>query len=587
MVILLPLLALATPDYDPEQPAEVYTGAETYTLDGELQLWSAIERHEDPDRSLFTQQSFNEGTAWPTEAAWAPHIATCFGSAEPHSSRFLLHLGLRESLGSGTPILFVPGAGDNGSRGFITLATHMDELNRPVYALSFAHPHGDVFQQAEVVADAIARIRARTGAAQVDVVAHSKGGIAAATYASHHEGASWSEESYGSVGTRYRGDIRRLVLVATPLSGVDTSYRWTNINLMALDAQTAISPSSWASYYPLTSLNQLVVEELADQDFLPDGQDLFPGQRQLLARQPYDLPGSMPATLGSYALQTDWLTTYEGGLGLYSDSDGIDAAIEAGEHFLDQLADAGVDPAVELYLLAGDNPLMPSGAEEGLTVELYGRTWDIPTQSAEQWAEFSEDLLAAGLLPHALTEAELQGLADEALVLGEVSGPSDGLVFTSSALEGAVLGGRGARVVESYVADLSHLDLLYASPITGELLIEASAEDPADAWMASFGERYTEADTIGWVERVLADAAPPDTDLPGDSGADPDTGLPPEPDTGAPADTAGDLEEDSPRDSGDTGQVDYRPCGGCASPGLPLSLGAWVLAAALVRTRRS
>ena len=68
-------------------------------------------------------------------------------------------MGPRETIATGTPILFVPGAGDNASRGFITMATHMDELNRPVYALTFAHPHGDVFMQAELVANAIARIK--------------------------------------------------------------------------------------------------------------------------------------------------------------------------------------------------------------------------------------------------------------------------------------------------------------------------------------------------------------------------------------------------------------------------------------------
>ena len=50
----------------------------------------------------------------------------------------------------------MPGAGDNGSRGFVTLATKLDRTNRPVFALTFAHPHGDLFLQAETVADAIA-----------------------------------------------------------------------------------------------------------------------------------------------------------------------------------------------------------------------------------------------------------------------------------------------------------------------------------------------------------------------------------------------------------------------------------------------
>ena len=51
--------------------------------------------------------------------------------------------------------------------------------------------------------------------------------------------------------------------------------------------------------------------------------------------------------------------------------------------------------------------------------------------------------------------------------------------------------------------DLSHLDLLYASPVTGELLLaEAEADPVEDGWKAGLGERYIVADTLGWVERV-------------------------------------------------------------------------------------
>ena len=66
-------------------------------------------------------------------------------------------MGPSSAIASGTPILFVPGAADNGSRGFITMAWHQDLIGRPVYALTFAHPHGDAFEQAELIADAIAR----------------------------------------------------------------------------------------------------------------------------------------------------------------------------------------------------------------------------------------------------------------------------------------------------------------------------------------------------------------------------------------------------------------------------------------------
>ncbi len=221
MISLLLSVAFASSSYDPAVYVDRFTGTETYTIDGGIRLWSAIELHKDAD-TMFDQEEYNSVTAWPEGSGFAPWIAECFGSTKPHSGSFLLHMGPFEESALGTPILFVPGAGDNGSRGFIGMATHQNNLGRPVYALTFAHPHGDSFMQAEVVADAIARIRERTGAAQVDVVSHSKGGISTAIYLSNAEGADWGERTdYETRGTTYRGDVRRAVFIATPLGGID------------------------------------------------------------------------------------------------------------------------------------------------------------------------------------------------------------------------------------------------------------------------------------------------------------------------------------------------------------------------------
>jgi pimeloyl-ACP methyl ester carboxylesterase len=584
--------ASATTGFDATRPAASFSGDETWTVDGDVKLWSLIERLEDPDRLLFTQEQFNGATAWPADAWWAPHIDTCFGTSTPHSALALLHMGPRETIATGTPILFVPGAGDNASRGFITMATHMDELNRPVYALTFAHPHGDVFMQAELVADAIARIKERTGAAQVDLVAHSKGGIAATLYTSNHAAADWGSPAYSAAGTRYRGDVRRLVLIAAPMSGIDTAFRWPNMNLFGLEADTALAPTSWNTWYPYGAGLPSVNDSLVAQDFLASGGDLFPGHRQLLARQPYPLPGSQ-SSLDGYALQTDWYTTYEGGTGFFSKSDGIDAAIAAGGDLIARLATSGVDPGVDVYLLAGTHPLMPNGTDE-LSVNLYNQTWSLPDATAEDWGAFVDGLVEGGWIPHGFEPSELQGLADGKLVLGEVTGVSDGLVFASSASFADGLIARGASVVDSHTADLSHLDLLYASPITGELLIEASTASATDGWMAAWGARYSAEDTIGWLEAAVADpASPPDT---GDTGTPTDTGD--TGDTEGPAETGpGETDPDpdpDPVDTAaaptgadpvDTGVLDYRPCGGCAAGGRSASM-ALALAAAVATTRR-
>lgn len=533
MILALIAAVGATSAYDPASPAQVFTGPQTFTQDGSIQLWSTIERHRDPDSQLFSQESFNQGIAW-QDGAFSPWINTCFGTATPPSSDFLLHIGANEATASGTPILLIPGAGDNGSRGFVTLATKMDLAGRPVYAITFAHPHGEVFMQAEAVANAIARIQARTGAAQVDLVAHSKGGIAAAVYLSHHSGADWDHPAYESRGTVYGGEVRRSVFIGTPLAGVDTLYRWSGNNYAALNSETTFSPSSWSAYYPYGTSAPAWVTDLSDQDMLSDGQDTFPGQRQILARQDHPLPGSMP-WLGVYALQQDWYTTYEGGFGFYSYSQGIDAAIEDGGALLAHLQQAGVDPDVELFLLAGTNPLMPN-ATETLLAQVFGQAWvDLSTSGTDLWASLLADAVGNTLEPFGLAEDEVQGLAQGKLLLGEITGTSDGVVFTDSATYGSALTARGATVTQTRQANLSHLDLLYASTITGQLLIAQGEADPVEeGWKRAVGARYVDEDTLGWVQTVLADPEPVDTGEPGDSRDTGDTGTPDSgtPDTG-------------------------------------------------------
>ncbi len=543
LALLLVGAALGTAGFDPAAPEARFTGEETFTQDGATQLWSAIERHRDPSAALFAQESFSWALSWPEEADWAPWIAACFGTDQPHSASFLLHLGPGEAEATGTPILLVPGAGDNGSRAFVTLAHHMDALGRPVYALTFAHGHGDLYMQAEVVADAIARIRHRTGAEQVDVVGHSKGGIAASMYVSHHADASWGDADYQTHGTPYRGDVRRLVLVAAPLGGLDTPFRWPVMNYASLEADAAVAPSSWSFHFPYGSTVPAIYNDLREQDLMPGEGDLFPGQRQLLEPQEHALPGST-AWLGAYALQPDWWTTYYGGWGFQSWSEGLEATIEAsadgaGRSLLDQLQRAGVDPAVELYLLAGDNPLVVTGWEAWWAT-WFDQIWlDLGTGGADLWAEIVSSLMGDGLVPAGFSESDLQGLASGKLALGEISGPSDGLLFTDSALRGATLTGRGAEIIAQHTADLGHLDLLYASPVTGALMVQEATDSPVESgWMQSLGERYIDEDSIGWIEAALAD--PP---VQGDTGLD-DTGLLID-DTAAPDDTDED-EGDSP-----------------------------------------
>ncbi|BCJ37302.1 hypothetical protein Athai_48050 [Actinocatenispora thailandica] len=82
--------------------------------------------------------------------------------------------------------------------------------------------------------------------------------------------------------------------------------------------------------------------------FVPTGgYDCYPGQRQMLAR--------FDQTYGVDQTQQDWYTTYYGGQGYYTKGPGIQAAIDAGS-LISRIQQAGVPASVSTYLLAGGSP---------------------------------------------------------------------------------------------------------------------------------------------------------------------------------------------------------------------------------------
>lgn len=78
------------------------------------------------------------------------------------------------------PVLLVPGWGD-GAATLAPLRSLLVNAGWPadqVVALSFEDPVGSNASHAEEIADAVALLQSQTGAPQVDVVAHSMGGLA-------------------------------------------------------------------------------------------------------------------------------------------------------------------------------------------------------------------------------------------------------------------------------------------------------------------------------------------------------------------------------------------------------------------------
>jgi len=544
--LLVPVAARATDGFDPSDPEATFSDDEAVLFDlGGAPTWNRVERHRDPDPALFRTEDFPPGGAWRDADPLSPGIAEAFGADAPGSDRFLLHFGPGwASADREHPTLLVPGYGTSASGVLVPMARHLAADGRAVFAISFAHPHGDCFQQAEQVANAVARIREVTGAQQVDVVAHGKGAISAAVYLAHTEGAAWSETDgsrggrYSAEGTPYRGDVRRFVAVGAPLGGLDSAFRWTWAHPLTGAGDDPLLPSAWHTWYPSGSAFPLIFEDLRGVDLWPEGGDAFPGHPQLLRAwdDEHPLPGLDP-TLGVYAAQPDPLTTYYGGLGLWSLSSGLASAVEAGDSLLDRLDAAGIDPAVQVAVVAGSNPLVPPSGPTPSGLALGGGAW------GDEGPTFFAGLLADVVAPRfpglSVTDAELQAVASGELAFGEVSGRSDGVVFTASAQSVDGLLSRGAELVDSYEADLNHVDLLFASVTLGEALIargEASPEE--DGWLVPVGERWVEADTLGWLAALLADGEvePGDDDDAAGDDDDDDDSAPQDDDDSAPQD---------------------------------------------------
>lgn len=306
--------------------------------------WERVELLEDRS-SFFAKEPFSEASR-----REQPDVKAGFdGESEPSSARFLLHCanGWDRTDDRLPPVLLVHGAvvdatkswgaGAFKGRGGAGLAARLATDGRRVFAITFAHPHGDNWMQAEQVANAIARIRALTGAPQVDLVAHSKGGLPARLYCSNLRKPGM---------TPFRGDVRRLALIACPNDGIDVAFAYPNLNYWVImnKANAALVWTDALVYGTWTNLRARSLYSTSE------GGGAFAGQAQMLKR--------WDSVYGLYESdeQFDVKTTYEGGHGKVSNSLGIDHAIKEGGDLIARLETVGVDRRVTVALLAGTKP---------------------------------------------------------------------------------------------------------------------------------------------------------------------------------------------------------------------------------------
>ncbi|MFQ5740252.1 MAG: esterase/lipase family protein [Acidobacteriota bacterium] len=306
--------------------------------------WAKVERWKD-NNSNFGQESFpSDGRGDQTGQC----ITFFAGQAEPNSARFLMYYA--PGWDSGTipvPVLLVHGANqtadvawananDEGNYGCgqvfcpdTRLMQELVALGYSVFAVNFPHKNGDGYFWTQQIADAVDIVKESTGALQVDIVAWSKGAFNARMYASSVT-RPW--------GTPYRGDIRRLILLGSPNNGVDGSFRhgWSFTPTVYSECGGAINGPVAHDWMICFGLWRHHPEWTYSSSF-------FPGSAQMLKK--WDTVFGLPT------FEQDWWTTFYGGWGFYTHSEGIDTFL--GASLVNIVRNAGVPSGVRVHNLCG------------------------------------------------------------------------------------------------------------------------------------------------------------------------------------------------------------------------------------------
>lgn len=193
------------------------------------------------------------------------------GPTRPAARYVVLHKGPRTARLScnttATPVLLVHGALQdanvwlfpNGNDGtghtfqdapqVTGLVQALEAANRCVYAVTFGNFHGDNYNQAIHVANAITRIKQIHPGVKVDVIAWSKGVLAVDAYLAN--AATWTgfgthffdqiAASQAAAVPRYRDDIRSYIALSGPHGGIDLNFRHP-IHTLTIASTSANAP---------------------------------------------------------------------------------------------------------------------------------------------------------------------------------------------------------------------------------------------------------------------------------------------------------------------------------------------------------
>ncbi|HJV45098.1 MAG TPA: acetyltransferase [Bacillota bacterium] len=259
-----------------------------------------------------------------------------FGSSEPSSTDILLHYLSAAKKPSHHPVLLVHGAGHDANlawcqspEGQAGIVSSLSSSGRDVFAITYAHSHGDNWQQAIGLANGIKRIMEITSVDKIDLIAHSKGGIPVWIYLAGLCG-SWDAE--------YEGEVDRCILLGTPNRGLDFPFRHATANWsviqMGISAPVACDSMLYFGKYIDTTGRSLYLDGGA-----------FPGSSQLLYRWDDRLPVGFRSK-----------TLYYGGQNMFLHSRGIDTAIREGGYLMEKLLSSPMDEQIQIHVLAGNQP---------------------------------------------------------------------------------------------------------------------------------------------------------------------------------------------------------------------------------------
>lgn len=306
-------------------------------------FWSWTERIQGR-QECFVQEKFIPATEWKEE-----EVVSQFQTSTPHSRNVLLHYLEAEKPLAGNPILLVHGASHHANLSWGEsfdkqkgLLHALRSCGRPIFAVTFAHPHGDNLLQAIQLYNVIKRIQELMGGSKVDLIAHSKGGISVWAFLAGL-GKPWDAAP--------EGQVEKCMMLGTPNRGMDYPFRhmlpnWW-VKLLNYNAPLSVDEMLWYGQYIDTTEHSLYKEGGA-----------FPGLAQLLFRwdEHYPVPFSVQ-------------TLYYGGRNWLIHSRGIETAIVEGGNFMHKLLQSPIDEKVQLHILAGDHSYI-----RGLCTE-----WDGPS----------------------------------------------------------------------------------------------------------------------------------------------------------------------------------------------------------------